>query len=72
MDSDSRSYIDFGNLRANARAKLPASTIEEFENHATYLAVMDKEGIDDAWRQELMERLNDVSDITGIEIQPDE
>ena len=33
---------------------------------------LEDEGVDEAWRLELMERVNDVSDITGIQIHPDD
>jgi len=30
------------------------------------------ESIDEAWRAELMERINELTDITGIHINPDD
>jgi len=32
---------------------------------------MIKEGIDEDWQSELMDRLNDVSEVTGIVVRPD-
>ena len=72
VESSSRSYIDFGNVRAMSRCKLPMPLVNEVEQHPTYLAILEKEGIDESWQQELMQRLNDISDITGIAVRPDD
>jgi len=66
-----RTYIDFGNMRAMSRAKLPMSLVEEIEQHPRFLKLMKKEGIDDAWQTELVERLNEISKLTGIVVQAD-
>jgi len=71
VDDDSRTYIDFGNVRAMSRAKLPASIVEEIEAHPRFTELLNKEGIDDAWQAELIQRLNDISDMTGIIVRPD-
>lgn len=70
VESSSRSYIDFGVVRAMSRCKLPMPLVSEVEQHPTYLAILEKEGIDEDWRQELMESLNGISDITGVTIGP--
>jgi hypothetical protein len=72
VESASRAYIDLGNMRANSRCKLPMSMIEEAEQHPIFLQILEHEGIDANWQQELMQRLNDISDITGIEVRPDD
>ena len=33
--------------------------------------LMIKEGIDEAWQSELIDRLNDVSEMTGVVVRPD-
>jgi TolB-like protein len=71
VNDRSRSFIDFGNVRAMSRAKLPAAVVEELERHPRFQDLLDKEGIDDAWQAELVQRLNDVSNITGITVKPD-
>jgi len=65
-----RSYIDFGNVRAMSRGKLPMSLVSELEDHAKFRALMVKEGIDEAWQGELIERLNSISEITEIVVRP--
>lgn len=72
VNSVSRAYIDLGNMRANSRCKLPSSIISEAEQHPVFLGILEQEGIDQEWQHELMERLNAISDITGIEVQPDD
>ena len=71
VESESRAYIDLGNMRANSRCRLPMSMINEAEQHPVFLSILEHEGIDSSWQQELMERLNAISDITGIEVRPD-
>ena len=71
VESASRSYVDLGNMRANSRCKVPMSIINEVEQHPTFLRILEKEGIDAAWQQELMEQLNEISDITGVVVRPD-
>jgi hypothetical protein len=34
--------------------------------------LLEQEGIDEAWRAELMERVNELTGITGIDINPDD
>ena len=72
VGSESRAYIDLGNMRANSRCKLPMSIINEAEQHPVFLKILKDEGIDSSWQQELMERLNAISDITGIDVRPDD
>jgi len=72
VNSLSRAYIDFGPLRAVTRAKLPMPLISKLEQHPGFKLLLEQEGIDDAWCTELMERVNDLADITGIHINPDD
>lgn len=72
VESASRSYIDFGNVRAMSRGKLPMSVIDSLEQHPGIQALLKKEGINDAWRTELIQRLNEIVDITGIHVRPDD
>lgn len=65
-----RSFIDFGNMRAMSRAKLPIELVEKVENHPRFKRLMKQTGIDDAWQAELVERVNEISDITGIIVRP--
>ena len=72
VESASRSYIDFGNVRAMSRGKLPMSIVDDLEQHSGVQALLKKEGINEAWRTELIQRLNEIVDITGIHVQPDD
>ena len=71
VNADGRSYIDFGVVRAMSRGKLPMSIVTELEDHPRFRDLMIKEGIDEDWQSELMDRLNDVSEVTGIVVRPD-
>ena len=71
VNADGRSYIDFGNVRAMSRGKLPMSIVTELEDHPRFRDLMIKEGIDEDWQSELIDRLNDVSEVTGIVVRPD-
>jgi TolB-like protein len=66
-----RTFIDFGNMRAMSRSKLPMPLVEEIERHPRFLELMKKEQIDDAWQAELVARLNEISELTGIVVQAD-
>ncbi len=48
------------------------SVVDQLEQHPVFEALLKKEGIDDAWRAELAERLNNIADITGIQVQEDD
>lgn len=72
VNSLSARFIDFGNCRAMSRAKLPISLVNELEQHPGFLSLLDQEGIDESWRKELMQRVNDVADKTGIRIRPED
>lgn len=71
VNDDSRTFIDFGNVRAMSRAKLPMTIVEKIEAHPRFKELMHNERIDDVWRDELVQRLNEVSDVTGVVVQPD-
>lgn len=71
VNSASSSFIDFGPLRAMSRAYLPMSLIDRLERHPVFEALLEQHRIDDAWRIELMERVNDLAGITGIHVAPD-
>ncbi len=45
--------------------------LKEAEQHPVFLDILKNEGIDANWQEELMHRLNDISDITGIVVKPD-
>jgi ASC-1-like (ASCH) protein len=72
VNDESRTYIDFGNVRAMSRAMLPMSLVEEIEHHPRFRELMKNEGIDDAWQAELIDRLNEISNLTGIVVRADE
>ncbi|MCK5326901.1 MAG: hypothetical protein KAJ57_12855, partial [Woeseiaceae bacterium] len=57
---------------AMSRGKLPMSIVDKLEQHSVVQALLEKEGINDAWRTELIQRLNEIVDITGIHVQPDD
>ncbi len=48
------------------------SVVDQLEQHPVFEALLKKEGIDDAWRAELAERVNDIADITGIQVKEDD
>ena len=66
-----RSFVDFGNVRAMSRAKLPMELVEQLESHPRFAELLEREGIDDFWRTELVRRLNEISDITGVVVGAD-
>ena len=66
-----RSFVDFGNVRAMSRAKLPTELVDQLENHPRFAALLEKEGIDETWRADLIRRLNDISEITGVIVHAD-
>lgn len=72
VDSLLRGYIDFGPLRTFTKAKLPKNLVNQLEQHPVFISLLEKEGIDNAWCTELMERVNELTDITGIHINPDD
>jgi TolB-like protein len=72
VNEERRHFIDFGNVRAMSRAKLPPELVEEIENHDRFKELLRRQGIDDAWKAELIERLNEISDVTGIIVRIDE
>jgi TolB-like protein len=71
VSAEARSYMDFGNVRAMSREKLPMELVTAMESHPRFAELLEKEGVDDAWREELMQSLNSISDITGIVVRPD-
>jgi TolB-like protein len=71
VNEEHRHFIDFGNVRAMSRAKLPPELVEEIENHPRFKELMRQQGIDDGWQAELIQRLNEISDVTGIVVQAD-
>jgi len=72
VNSLSRAFIDFGPLRATCRAKLPQTVVQQLEQHPGFQKMLGNEGVDEAWRIELMERVNELTDITGIHINLDD
>jgi TolB-like protein len=72
VNSQSRSYVDFGPLRSTCRARLPLDMVNRLERHPGFQRLLEQEGVDEAWRRELMERVNDLFDITGIQIREEE
>lgn len=53
-------------------APLPQSTMHQVRNHPRHRALMESLGYTDAWRAELLERVNELETITGITVKPDE
>jgi len=58
-------------LRVTLLYALTPSIIQEVTNHPRYKAVLEKHGLDDAWRDELMSRVNELEPITGIHVSLD-
>lgn len=67
-----RSFVDFGNVRAMSRAKLPTELVDKLESNKKFSELLEKEGIDDLWRSDLIRRLNEISDLTGVVVQVDD
>lgn len=49
----------------------PPSIIEAIESHAGFNTALERIGIDDAWRDELVQMVNELEDVTGIHIERD-
>lgn len=71
VNADARSYIDFGNVRAMSRAKLPNELVDQLESHPRFAVLLEKEGIDETWQADLIRRLNEISEITGVIVHAD-
>jgi hypothetical protein len=65
-------FIEFGFIRAELRTRFPPSLVNELERHPGFELLLEKEGVDEAWRIELAERVNELAPITGITIDPDD
>jgi hypothetical protein len=66
VDSMSRAFIDFGPLRAGTKAVLPSRVNRQLEQHQGYTELAEKQGVDEAWRIELAERVNELTSITWV------
>ena len=51
---------------------LPHSTVREVWAHPRHRAMMERAGVTDAWRDELLVQVNELTPITGIIVRPDE
>jgi hypothetical protein len=69
--SSSASFVDFGYIRSSIRAQFPMTLVDELVRQPNFQLLLEREGITDEWRAELIERVNDLADITGIVINPD-
>jgi TolB-like protein len=65
-------FIEFGFIRAELRSRFPMSLVNQLEQQPGFETLLESEGIDEAWRMELAERVNDLTDITGISINPNQ
>ena len=54
------------------RRALPQSICEQVEGHPRFQAILKEFGVDDTWRDELIQMANDLTDVTGIYVQRDE
>jgi TolB-like protein len=54
------------------RRVLPTSVVEEIERHPRYQALLTRYGIDAEARQQVLDLVNGASDLTGIQVSPDE
>ncbi len=71
VNEEYRSFVDLGNVRAMSRAKLPMELVEQLETHPRFTKLLEKEGISDAWRVELIRRLNKILGITAVLLRSD-
>jgi|TARA_Y100000310_G_scaffold341907_1_gene442815 TolB-like protein len=58
-------------LRVGLLYALTPSIIREVVNHPRYQAELARHGLDDAWRDELMHKVNELEPITGIHVSLD-
>ena len=70
-NSRPRSFIDLGPLRVLIRARFPKAMSDMLEQHSRFQGLLAEHGITEAWRRELMERLNAISHLTGIAVAAD-
>ena len=59
-------------LRLTVLYPLTPSIIREVTSHPRYQALLAAHGLDDAWRDELMSKVNELEPITGIHVSLDE
>ena len=59
-------------FRSNIGAMLPRSILRSVEAHPRFQAILKQFGIDDTWCEELRVMANDLRDVTGIYVQPDD
>lgn len=59
-------------LRTDLHRAVPHSIAMEVDQHPRFQALFKRFGLDDAWRDELIEIANDLTDITGIHVQQDD
>jgi hypothetical protein len=59
-------------LRLTALFPLTPSIMREVTSHPTYQGMLASHGVDDAWRDELMKKVNELEPITGIRVALDE
>ncbi len=51
---------------------LPHSTVSEVWAHPRHKAMMERDGVTDAWRDELLIQVTELTPITGVIVRPDE
>ena len=59
-------------MRALVPYALTPSIQRQVTSHPKYMAILASHGMDDAWRDELMSRVNELEPITGIRVSLDE
>jgi len=59
-------------FRSNIDEILPESSMRALESLPRYQAVLQRFGIDNVWRAELLALADELSPITGIHVRPDE
>jgi len=72
MDYVEQSNVGIENLRLGSLYPLTPSMKQAVIVHPKYKAILAKEGLDDAWRDELMTKVNKLEHITGIRVMLDE
>lgn len=71
VDSQARSFVDLGPLRAMSRGRLPPDLNSQLERHPRFQALLRQHGVTDEWCASLVGQLNAISHITGIRVAPD-
>lgn len=72
LEEAAGSGIEPFGIKISAVRCLPPTVVKEVWAHPRHRAMMERFGVTDAWRGELLEQVNELSPITGIVVGPDD